>query len=275
MYWLVSLPHGGRVEHAWSRLQEATTYTNDYSANFKFALPESFRVGTLDSLLALSDDLAKVNAAVEGTVNKVRRQLVELQSGVAPEDRADVWVEGQTPEGYLQRFAWNEAKYPSRRPLKEIVASIMETVQKLDDDLKVGTPPACASRQPAGARRAPAPMRTMCCRPRCAAVPAMCRRDRPALCLCPTAACFPTTGQGPRGLQAAMLQGAPRAVLPAGHAHCQPPPLHSLSPGRLRSPSFRSCAARCRRRRASSRAAWQCATCRGWSPPASWWTPRT
>ncbi|KAL4424495.1 hypothetical protein ABPG77_006804 [Micractinium sp. CCAP 211/92] len=137
MYWLVSLPHGGRVEHAWSRLQEATTYTNDYSANFKFTLPESFRVGTLDSLLALSDDLAKVNAAVEGTVNKVRRQLVELQSGVAPEDRADVWVEGQTPEGYLQRFAWNEAKYPSRRPLKEIVASIMETVQKLDDDLKV------------------------------------------------------------------------------------------------------------------------------------------
>lgn len=144
MYWLVSLPHGGRAEHAWSRLQEATTYTNDYSANFKFALPESFRVGTLDSLLALSDDLAKVNAAVEGTVNKVRRQLVELQSGVAPEDRADVWVEGQTAEGYLQRFAWNEAKYPSRRPLKEIVASIMDTVQKLDDDLKVGPGPAPA-----------------------------------------------------------------------------------------------------------------------------------
>ena len=95
------------------------------------------RVGTLDSLLALSDDLAKVNQAVEGTVNKVRRQLMELQASVAPEDRADVWVETQTPEGYLQRFAWNEAKYPSRRPLKEIVASIMDNVQKLDDDLKV------------------------------------------------------------------------------------------------------------------------------------------
>lgn len=39
-----------------------------------------------------------------------------------------------------QRFAWNEAKYPSRRPLKDIVASIMDTVQKLDDDLKVGGP---------------------------------------------------------------------------------------------------------------------------------------
>lgn len=44
----------------------------------------------------------QVNAAVEGTVNKVRRQLMDLQASVAPEDRADVWVEGQTPEGYLQ-----------------------------------------------------------------------------------------------------------------------------------------------------------------------------
>jgi len=35
-------------------------------------------------------------------VNKVRRQPMDLQSSVAPEDRADVWVEGQTPEGYLQ-----------------------------------------------------------------------------------------------------------------------------------------------------------------------------
>lgn len=57
MYWLVSLPHGGRPDQAWTTLQESTTYANDYSSNFKFALPESFRVGTLDSLLALSDDL--------------------------------------------------------------------------------------------------------------------------------------------------------------------------------------------------------------------------
>lgn len=128
MYWLVSLPHGGRADSVWSQLQvrggwlqldcrvlrttctrcrcavgtprpcvpspaalhapthppavppgsisftprplrldpqptatqELTTYANDYAHNFRFALPESFRVGTLDSLLGLSDDLAKV-----------------------------------------------------------------------------------------------------------------------------------------------------------------------------------------------------------------------
>ena len=138
MYWLVSLPlSDGATEGTWSRLQELTTYTNDYSVNFKFQLPE-FRVGTLDSLLALSDDLVKVNAAVEGTVNKIRRQLFDLQAQLPVDERADVWVEGMTPEGYLQRFAWNEAKYPARRPLKDTVAAITDTVQKMDDDLKVG-----------------------------------------------------------------------------------------------------------------------------------------
>ena len=45
-------------------------------------------------------------------------------------------VEGVPPDTYLERFAWNEAKYPPRRPLKETVAAITETAQKLEDELK-------------------------------------------------------------------------------------------------------------------------------------------
>lgn len=138
MYWLVALPLGDdSPDRVWNRLQELTTYTYDYSSNFKFKIPDNLRVGTLDSLLALSDDLIKVNAAVEGTVNKIRRQLYDLQAVLPEDERSEVWVEGMTPEGYLQRFAWNEAKYPSRRPPKDTVQAIMDTVQKLDDDLKV------------------------------------------------------------------------------------------------------------------------------------------
>lgn len=32
------------------------------------------QVGTLDSLMVLSDDLVKVNSMLEGVVNKIRRQ---------------------------------------------------------------------------------------------------------------------------------------------------------------------------------------------------------
>lgn len=48
-----------------------------------------------------------------------------------------VSVEGVSPDQYLERFAWNEAKYPPRRPLAETVSAITETTQKLEDDLKV------------------------------------------------------------------------------------------------------------------------------------------
>ena len=51
-----------------------------------------------------------------------------------------VSVEGVSPDQYLERFAWNEAKYPPRRPLSETVSTITETTQKLEDDLKACMP---------------------------------------------------------------------------------------------------------------------------------------
>jgi V-type H+-transporting ATPase subunit C len=50
-------------------------------------LPE-LRVGTLDSLLSLSDDLVKTTNLVEAVVAKVRRQLVELEG--ASNEEAEV-----------------------------------------------------------------------------------------------------------------------------------------------------------------------------------------
>lgn len=78
MYWLVSLPLlDDSEECAWTLVQNRTTYESDLSSNYKFVLPE-LRVGTLDSLMVLSDDLVKVNGLVESVVNKVRRQLFEM-----------------------------------------------------------------------------------------------------------------------------------------------------------------------------------------------------
>ena len=40
-------------------------------------------MGTLDSLMVLSDDLVKTNTLVEAVVNKLRRQLFDLQTSGA------------------------------------------------------------------------------------------------------------------------------------------------------------------------------------------------
>ena len=57
-------------------------------------VPE-LRVGTLDSLLALSDDLVKVNNLVEAVTQKIKRQVIDLASTETEvSSRAvDMWCE--------------------------------------------------------------------------------------------------------------------------------------------------------------------------------------
>ena len=133
VYWLVSLPLlDNQKERTWSTLQQKTTYDNDWSVNFKFDLPE-LRVGTLDSLMQLSDDLVKTSVSLDGIVGKIRRTIVDVCGCPAGAMQID-----NTPvDSYLTSFQWDEAKYPSRRSLSETVTKIQEEMLKLDDDLKV------------------------------------------------------------------------------------------------------------------------------------------
>ena len=85
MHWLVSLPLTGSKDDTWNTLQQLTTYNAPLSTNHKFSIPE-LRVGTLDSLMVLSDDLVKVNSLLESVVNKIRRQVG------APTARCAIWA---------------------------------------------------------------------------------------------------------------------------------------------------------------------------------------
>ncbi|CAI9787368.1 unnamed protein product [Fraxinus pennsylvanica] len=102
---------------------------------YRFNIP-NLRVGTLDSLLALSDDLLKSNNFIEGVSHKIRRQIEDLErfSGVVS---SSLTVDGVLVDSYLTRFVWDEAKYPTMSPLREIVDGIHVQIAKIEDDLKV------------------------------------------------------------------------------------------------------------------------------------------
>jgi len=148
----------------------------------QFNVPE-LRVGTLDSLLALSDDLVKVNTLVEAVAQKIQRQVVELASSesevssncplpaddllvsmfphplttqqqscgtvqhshiyrylsASPQIARDLTVDGVSAGRFLTDFAWDEAKHPARRPLRETVDKLQESVAKVDDEFKLKT----------------------------------------------------------------------------------------------------------------------------------------
>ena len=92
------------------------TFESNLAENYKFKLPE-LRVGTLDSLMVLSDDLVKTNTLVEAVVNKLRRQLFDLQSSGEPAalsaSRAAISCSGAYCELKLLRPACSSATSPS------------------------------------------------------------------------------------------------------------------------------------------------------------------
>ncbi|PIA39465.1 hypothetical protein AQUCO_02600130v1 [Aquilegia coerulea] len=134
-YWVVSLPVQSSASSLWSRLQDSISKNSFDTPLYRFNTPD-LRVGTLDSLLALCDDLLKSNNFVEGVSNKIKRQIEDLERISGGESTA-LTVDGVPVDSYLTRFAWDEAKYPTMSPLREIVDSIHVQVAKIEDDLKV------------------------------------------------------------------------------------------------------------------------------------------
>ncbi|MBA0714730.1 hypothetical protein Golax_013687 [Gossypium laxum] len=76
------------------------------------------------------------NTFIEGVSQKIRRQIEELERVSGLESNA-LTVDGVPIDSYLTRFVWDEAKYPTMSPLREIVDGIHTLVAKIEDDLKV------------------------------------------------------------------------------------------------------------------------------------------
>lgn len=130
--WLVSVPNQASVNDTIQFLKQETASTkNDLAECYEFELPSDLLVGTLDSLMALSDDLNRVDLTIEGIVRKIERQFNDLNQS----DEV-LTVDGVPIDRYLNHFAWDEAKHPHRRPLSEITSIIQLTMAKVDEELK-------------------------------------------------------------------------------------------------------------------------------------------
>jgi len=124
---------GGAPEQAYRKMQSAGACPErPFAEMFKFEVP-SLTVGTLDTLMNLSDDLGKTDNIVESIVRKIERTAGELGSDAR---RVDLTVGGVPAQRYVQQFAWDSAKYPNRRPLKELVSLITGGAVAIEEELK-------------------------------------------------------------------------------------------------------------------------------------------
>jgi V-type H+-transporting ATPase subunit C len=131
---LVSVPASLYTQSA-EPFGDVRTKIGKEAANlYTFNIPD-LRVGTLDSLMILDQELAKVDVLAEQSIAKIQRQYGELCQDESKEE-SKLSVKGTTPTEYLQEFVWDEARYSHTRRLNELVYMIQQSVGKMDDDMK-------------------------------------------------------------------------------------------------------------------------------------------
>ncbi|CAE8706987.1 unnamed protein product, partial [Polarella glacialis] len=103
----------------------------------KFEVPDgehSLLFGSFDTLIKLTDDLAKFDSSVDGIVHRLERQTLEL------DPKAEFKVNSQRQEkpflDYLKTWQWDEAKYPKTRSIADNLTLLMSVVNKLDEEAR-------------------------------------------------------------------------------------------------------------------------------------------
>jgi len=133
-YWLISAPGEKTCQQTFDKLNQATS-KQQLSSNWKFHIPD-LKVGTLDQLVGLSDDLGKLDNFVEQITRKVSNYL-----GDVLEDQRDKLGENLLANGvdlatYVTQFRWDMAKYPIKQSLKNLSDIISKQVSQIESDLK-------------------------------------------------------------------------------------------------------------------------------------------
>ncbi|XP_075270958.1 V-type proton ATPase subunit C 2 isoform X2 [Opisthocomus hoazin] len=133
-FWLISAPGDKTNLQAWERMNTVTSKSN-LSSNSKFHIPD-LKVGTLDALVGLSDELGKLDSFAESVIKKVAQYIGEVMEDSKDKVQENLLANGVDLISYLTRFEWDMAKYPIKQPLKNISEALAKQVTQIETDLK-------------------------------------------------------------------------------------------------------------------------------------------
>jgi len=135
-YWLISAPGEKTCAQTWETLNNITSKQNSLSSNFRFPIPD-LKVGTLDQLVGLSDDLGKLDAYVESITRKIAAYLGDVLDEQRDKLAENLLANGIDLASYITRYQWDFAKYPIKQSLRSIADIISKQVSQIDSDLKM------------------------------------------------------------------------------------------------------------------------------------------
>ncbi|XP_005655333.1 V-type proton ATPase subunit C 2 isoform X4 [Sus scrofa] len=136
-FWLISAPGDKENLQALERMHTVTSKSN-LSYNTKFTIPE-FKVGTLDSLVGLSDELGKLDAFAESLIKRMAQSVVEVMEDAKGKVQENLLANGADLTSFVTHFEWDMAKYPVKQPLVSVVDTLAKQLAQIETDLKSRT----------------------------------------------------------------------------------------------------------------------------------------
>eukprot|EP00118_Oscarella_pearsei_P028541 m.2421 g.2421 ORF g.2421 m.2421 type:complete len:389 (+) comp8648_c0_seq2:22-1188(+) len=138
-FWLISVPGEPTPDRAFAAVNRATSEENDWSRNSKWNLPE-MKVGTLDTLVSLSDELSKHDYFAETIARKIAQYLSEVLDSDSDQKQSkledSLKVNNHSVEAFLEKFQWDTARFPTRHSPKAISEMIIKQISQIDTDLR-------------------------------------------------------------------------------------------------------------------------------------------
>ncbi|KAK2462092.1 hypothetical protein APHAL10511_006555 [Amanita phalloides] len=136
--WLVAVPQNGEAIGLYQELvtklyQQCRLPARNIA---ELAIP-SFKTGTLDSLISLSEELPKLDASFTATVAKIVDTLRNLLNNDPAKLVQHVRVEEQTIDHYLlTSWRWNERRYGAHKSLRDLVDALSQEMASIDNMMK-------------------------------------------------------------------------------------------------------------------------------------------
>ncbi|XP_028844299.1 V-type proton ATPase subunit C 1-B isoform X2 [Denticeps clupeoides] len=152
-FWLISVPLDMSSTKSLEKLKRAASKAN-LASSFRFPIPE-FKTGTLDVLLAVSEDLSRLDSCAESVMRKTSQCMAEVMEPNSYKvlENSDAIGDLKNPpkvsrlKSYFQRlmvdlatyvthFQWDRAKYSTALPLKSLAEIMFKQVTQVEVELR-------------------------------------------------------------------------------------------------------------------------------------------
>ncbi|KAI9257878.1 hypothetical protein BY458DRAFT_441047 [Sporodiniella umbellata] len=129
-YTFISVPALGNKRNTFLNIKGKL---EEHAQAYQYNIPD-FKIGTLDALVLLSDDLVKYDATFEQAVNKLADILANLTKGQPLEEV--LLVNDKSLNQSVSTFQWNTMKYRTDKSLQETTATLSQEVATVDNIMK-------------------------------------------------------------------------------------------------------------------------------------------